>query len=54
VPQEEVVDYFDKAVDLFKGLPSYKVCHVWFSMIMITKLTVICSDPSRRWYCTIT
>lgn len=26
VPQEEVVDYFDKAVDLFKRLPSYKVC----------------------------
>lgn len=25
VPQEEVVDYFDKAVDLFKNLPSYKV-----------------------------
>ena len=26
IPQEEVVDYFDKAVDLFKGLPSFQVC----------------------------
>jgi ribonuclease T2 len=25
-PQEEVVDYFQKAVDLFKKLDSYKVC----------------------------
>ncbi|KAH8692666.1 putative ribonuclease T2 family [Talaromyces proteolyticus] len=24
VPQEEVVDYFDKSVDLFKGLPSFE------------------------------
>ncbi|CRG85946.1 ribonuclease T2 family, putative [Talaromyces islandicus] len=24
IPQEEVVDYFDKAVELFKGLPSYE------------------------------
>lgn len=30
IPQEEVVDYFDKAVDLFKGLPSYRVCKTFF------------------------
>lgn len=28
VPQEEVVDYFDKAVNLFKALPSHEVCQV--------------------------
>lgn len=25
-PQQEVVDYFDKAVEIFAELPSYKVC----------------------------
>lgn len=25
-PQQEVVDYFDKAVEVFERVPSYKVC----------------------------
>lgn len=53
VPQEEVVDYFDKAVDLFKGLPSYKVCQTYLA-VMDGGLTSFFSDPIKRWYCTLT
>jgi ribonuclease T2 len=26
IPQQEVVDYFDKSVEVFKQVPSYEVC----------------------------
>lgn len=26
IPQQEVVDYFDKSVEIFKQVPSYEVC----------------------------
>jgi hypothetical protein len=35
VPQEEVVDYFDKAVELFQGLPSYKVCLIFTLLLFL-------------------
>lgn len=37
-PQEEVGDYFQKAVDLFKGLDTYKVC-IRHGLLIILRLT---------------
>lgn len=34
-PQQEVVDYFDKAVEVFQKLPSYDVCSYWFYFVFL-------------------
>lgn len=39
LPQQEVVDYFDKTVEVFKELPSYEVGLVLAHVFKITSLT---------------
>lgn len=51
-PQQEVVDYFDKAVEIFAELPSYKVCVInLIKFRLVTKTINIAAVPCRRWNC---